>query len=228
MRETVSCKPSYAAGLLWVNHDANNMKAQPHRQRVFTHIQQRYRPWQRRDSALKLRQGVKLPITDAHPPSESLESEEDRSEISVTKTLKCPKGHRRRSNADKSCRGLLPQNHAPRQALDWLEHWLEERRTVLIPSLSHAAFACIEGTRIRSTPTRSKSPLESTTSYDFIETSSSHLNTTLGRRAGERPSRQRKTGRMWWPLCTNAEAHWGFCRAGHKWHRTSRRTRSWP
>ncbi|OQV04067.1 hypothetical protein CLAIMM_09014 [Cladophialophora immunda] len=80
MAVTSTSKHGYPTDLLWVNHDALNMKAQPHRQRVFSHIQQRYRPWQRRDSALKLRKSVKLPTSGSR--EHSSESEEDRSESS--------------------------------------------------------------------------------------------------------------------------------------------------
>ncbi|KIW85273.1 hypothetical protein Z517_00663 [Fonsecaea pedrosoi CBS 271.37] len=83
MAEASTPKSGFPSDLLWVNHDARNMKAQPHRQRVFSHIQQRYRPWQRRDSALKLRKSVKLPTTPGSR-EQSSESEEDRSEWSGT------------------------------------------------------------------------------------------------------------------------------------------------
>ncbi|EXJ66936.1 uncharacterized protein A1O5_10131 [Cladophialophora psammophila CBS 110553] len=78
MAATSTSKPGYPADLLWVNHDAQNMKAQPHRQRVFSHIQQRYRPWQRRDSAQKLRKSVQIPTTGSR--EQSSESDEDRFE----------------------------------------------------------------------------------------------------------------------------------------------------
>ncbi|KIY00903.1 uncharacterized protein Z520_03569 [Fonsecaea multimorphosa CBS 102226] len=82
MAETSTPKSGQLTDLLWVNHDALNMKAQPHRQRVFSHIQQRYRPWQRRDSALKLRKSVQLPASGSR--EQSSESEEDRSESTST------------------------------------------------------------------------------------------------------------------------------------------------
>jgi len=73
--------PNFSTDLLWVNHDAQNMQTQPHRQRVFSHIQQRYRPWQRRDSAQKLRKSAKIPTSTPRRASE--DSEEDHSESSV-------------------------------------------------------------------------------------------------------------------------------------------------
>ncbi|OAP60315.1 hypothetical protein AYL99_05317 [Fonsecaea erecta] len=82
MAETTPPKPNYLTDLLWVNHDALNMKAQPHRQRVFTHIQQRYRPWQRRDSTQKLRKSIQLPPSSSR--AQSSESGQDRSESSST------------------------------------------------------------------------------------------------------------------------------------------------
>ncbi|KAJ9604639.1 hypothetical protein H2200_010753 [Cladophialophora chaetospira] len=53
--------------LLWVNHDADNMKALPHRHRVFTHVQQKYRPWKRRQENKSLRASAKVPATVSIP-----------------------------------------------------------------------------------------------------------------------------------------------------------------
>ncbi|KAJ9606537.1 hypothetical protein H2200_008545 [Cladophialophora chaetospira] len=74
-------KPTFSTDLLWVNHDAQNMQTQPHRQRVFSHIQQRYRPWQRKDCAQKLRKAARVPTST--PRRASLDSEEEYSESSV-------------------------------------------------------------------------------------------------------------------------------------------------
>ena len=49
------------ASLLWVNHDADNMKARPHRHRVFAHVQNSYRPWERRQKIISLRASAKVP-----------------------------------------------------------------------------------------------------------------------------------------------------------------------
>lgn len=40
---------TFRGPLLFVNHDAKHMKAAPHRKRVFSHVQRRYRPWRRRE-----------------------------------------------------------------------------------------------------------------------------------------------------------------------------------
>ncbi|EXJ69667.1 uncharacterized protein A1O5_06738 [Cladophialophora psammophila CBS 110553] len=48
--------------LLWVNHDAKNMNALPHRHRVFTHVQKSYRPWKRGQEVKSLRASAKVPI----------------------------------------------------------------------------------------------------------------------------------------------------------------------
>lgn len=53
--------------LLWVNHDANNMKALPHRHRVFTHVQNKYRPWKRRQEIKSLRASAKIPRVPKAP-----------------------------------------------------------------------------------------------------------------------------------------------------------------
>ncbi|OCT45591.1 hypothetical protein CLCR_01518 [Cladophialophora carrionii] len=47
--------------LLWINHDADNMKALPHRHRVFTHVQKNYRPWKRRQETKSLRASANVP-----------------------------------------------------------------------------------------------------------------------------------------------------------------------
>jgi hypothetical protein len=74
-------KSSLPASLLWVNHNAQNMQSQPHRQKVFSHIQQHYRPWLKRDSALKLRKSAKVPVPGDRRTS--LESEDHSSDYSV-------------------------------------------------------------------------------------------------------------------------------------------------
>ncbi|KIW92923.1 uncharacterized protein Z519_06772 [Cladophialophora bantiana CBS 173.52] len=52
--------------LLWVNHDAKNMNALPHRHRVFTHVQKIYRPWKRGQEIKSLRASAKVPILAKH------------------------------------------------------------------------------------------------------------------------------------------------------------------
>lgn len=67
--------------LLWVHHDANNMKAVPHRQRVFSHVQKNYRPWKRREDNQHVRLIVwKEPrVQDIDPRNgEQTRSERDR------------------------------------------------------------------------------------------------------------------------------------------------------
>ena len=48
--------------LLWVNHDAKNRKARPHRRVVFTHVQNSWKKWKRKEDALTLRKSAKLPV----------------------------------------------------------------------------------------------------------------------------------------------------------------------
>ena len=47
--------------ILFVNHDAQNLKASPHRHQVFTHVQNNYRRWKRREDAKLIRSGARLP-----------------------------------------------------------------------------------------------------------------------------------------------------------------------
>jgi hypothetical protein len=42
---------SFTDRLLFVHHDADNLKTLPRRRRVFSHIQERYRPWKRQEDA---------------------------------------------------------------------------------------------------------------------------------------------------------------------------------
>ena len=48
--------------LLWVNHDAKNRKARPHRRVVFTHVQSSWKKWKRKEDALALRKSARLPV----------------------------------------------------------------------------------------------------------------------------------------------------------------------
>ncbi|KAH0841715.1 hypothetical protein AYO21_01053 [Fonsecaea monophora] len=50
-----------APAVLWVNYDAQNMKTLPHRHRVFSHIQNNYRSWERQEKNKALRASVKIP-----------------------------------------------------------------------------------------------------------------------------------------------------------------------
>ncbi|KIW98635.1 uncharacterized protein Z519_00296 [Cladophialophora bantiana CBS 173.52] len=50
-----------APAILWVNYDAQNMKTLPHRRRVFSHIQNNYRSWERQERARALRASAKIP-----------------------------------------------------------------------------------------------------------------------------------------------------------------------
>ncbi|ETN43937.1 uncharacterized protein HMPREF1541_11068 [Cyphellophora europaea CBS 101466] len=58
--------------LLFVHHDANHMKAAPHRHRIFSHVQRQYRPWKRRSDGRPLRTSPKPPTkTKAQHEEES-------------------------------------------------------------------------------------------------------------------------------------------------------------
>jgi hypothetical protein len=46
--------------VLFVNHNAESMKARPHRHQVFTHVQSNYRRWKRREDANAIRSGANL------------------------------------------------------------------------------------------------------------------------------------------------------------------------
>ena len=56
----VASKP-FTGSFLWVNHDADSREAKPHRQRVFTHIQGRYRKFERESRNKALRASAKVP-----------------------------------------------------------------------------------------------------------------------------------------------------------------------
>jgi hypothetical protein len=49
--------------VLFVNHGIGNLKSAPHRHEVFTHVQNNYRRWRRREDARAIRAGVTLPTT---------------------------------------------------------------------------------------------------------------------------------------------------------------------
>ena len=55
--------------ILFINHDAQNLKASPHRHQVFTHVQNNYRRWKRREDAKLIRSGAKLPPVAPATPS---------------------------------------------------------------------------------------------------------------------------------------------------------------
>jgi hypothetical protein len=57
--------------LLWVNHDAKNRKARPHRRVVFSHVQNSFKKWKRQEDAVALRKSSQVPgtrLTDATQP----------------------------------------------------------------------------------------------------------------------------------------------------------------
>ena len=49
--------------VLFVNHGVGNLTSSPHRHEVFTHVQNNYRRWRRREDARSIRAGVRLPTT---------------------------------------------------------------------------------------------------------------------------------------------------------------------
>ena len=49
--------------VLFVNHGVGNLTSTPHRHEVFTHVQNNYRRWRRREDARSIRAGVRLPTT---------------------------------------------------------------------------------------------------------------------------------------------------------------------
>ena len=56
--------PSQFKGpVLFVNHGVGNLTSSPHRHEVFTHVQNNYRRWRRREDARSIRAGVRLPTT---------------------------------------------------------------------------------------------------------------------------------------------------------------------
>ena len=58
--------PSQFKGpVLFVNHGIDNLTSTPHRHEVFTHVQNNYRRWRRREDARSIRAGVRLPTTVA-------------------------------------------------------------------------------------------------------------------------------------------------------------------
>ncbi|KAJ9614615.1 hypothetical protein H2200_002752 [Cladophialophora chaetospira] len=52
---------AFSGDLLWVNHDAKNRKARPHRHQVFSHIQSGYHKWRRIEAARSMRKSVIIP-----------------------------------------------------------------------------------------------------------------------------------------------------------------------
>ncbi|OAP64222.1 hypothetical protein AYL99_00194 [Fonsecaea erecta] len=55
----------FEGDFLFVNHDANQMKALPNRRRVFSHVQKQYRSWKRQEEIRALRASIKAPFPDA-------------------------------------------------------------------------------------------------------------------------------------------------------------------
>ena len=53
---------SFQGAFLFVNHDANNLDARPNRQNVFTHVQSRYRKWNRKERTKALLASAKVPL----------------------------------------------------------------------------------------------------------------------------------------------------------------------
>ena len=62
---------SFHGSHLFIHHDAKHMRARPHRATVFSHVQGRYRPWKRRESAKALRGSSSIAESDEDslPPS---------------------------------------------------------------------------------------------------------------------------------------------------------------
>ncbi|KIW79459.1 hypothetical protein Z517_06071 [Fonsecaea pedrosoi CBS 271.37] len=52
---------AYSGDLLWIHHDAKNLKAKPHRHKVFSHIQSGYHKWRRVEVARSMRKAVVMP-----------------------------------------------------------------------------------------------------------------------------------------------------------------------
>ncbi len=52
---------AYSGDLLWVHHDAKSRKAEPHRHKVFSHIQSGYHKWRRVEAARSMRKSVVIP-----------------------------------------------------------------------------------------------------------------------------------------------------------------------
>ncbi|KAJ9602567.1 hypothetical protein H2200_013110 [Cladophialophora chaetospira] len=50
-----------AGNILWVNYEAGNMRTRPHRDRIFRHIQNNYRPRDKQEKAKALRISAKIP-----------------------------------------------------------------------------------------------------------------------------------------------------------------------
>ena len=55
--------PEFKGPVLFVNHGVGNLTSSPHRHEVFTHVQNNYRRWRRREDARSIRAGVRLPTT---------------------------------------------------------------------------------------------------------------------------------------------------------------------
>lgn len=51
----------FTGSFLFVNHDAGNLDARPHRQDVFTHVQSQYRKWNRQERTRALLASAKVP-----------------------------------------------------------------------------------------------------------------------------------------------------------------------
>ena len=60
---TSSENDPFTGSFLWINHDATNRGARPHRKRVFGHIQTHYRTFERESRNRALRASVKIPVT---------------------------------------------------------------------------------------------------------------------------------------------------------------------
>jgi hypothetical protein len=68
-------EPSYKSDLLWINHDAKHMVAAPHRHRVFSHIQRRFRPWKKLSDSQTLRANAKVPRSLKSPAIDEADDE---------------------------------------------------------------------------------------------------------------------------------------------------------
>ena len=61
--------PSFQGPFLFVNHDAANLKAAPHQRAIFTHVQSRYKKWQKNKDAQLLPGSAQVPKLSASKPS---------------------------------------------------------------------------------------------------------------------------------------------------------------
>ncbi|KIX92688.1 uncharacterized protein Z520_11540 [Fonsecaea multimorphosa CBS 102226] len=57
----------FGGDFLFVNHNAEQMKALPNRRKVFSHVQNQYRSWKRQEEIRALRASIKAPLPDAQP-----------------------------------------------------------------------------------------------------------------------------------------------------------------